>query len=49
MEVGLGPSHIVLDEEPVPLAKQGDKVPNFQPIFIVAKWLDASRCHLVWR
>jgi len=49
MAVGLGPGHIVLDEEPVPLAKKGDKAPNFQPIFIVAKWLDASRCHLVWR
>jgi len=39
MEVDLGPRHIVLDEPP----------PNFWPIFIVAKRLDASRCHLVWR
>ena len=29
--------------------KKGDRAPNFWPIFIVAKRLDASRCHLVWR
>jgi len=22
---------------------------NFRPISVVAKWLDGSRCHLVWR
>jgi len=27
---------------------QGDTAPNFQPISVVAKWLDESRCHLVW-
>jgi len=36
MEVGLGPVHIVLDGDTVPL-------PNFRRIFIVAKRLDASR------
>ena len=41
MEVGIGPGHIVQDGDPAPL-------PNFRPISIVAKWLDASRCHL-WR
>jgi len=49
MEVGLGPVHIVLDGDTAPLPKKGDRAPNFQPILIVAKWLDASRCHLVWR
>ena len=50
MEVGLGPVHIVLDGDTAPLPKKGSRVPpNFQPIFIVAKRLNASRCHLVWR
>ena len=47
MEVGLGPGHIVLDGDPAPLPKKGPEPP---PIFgpsIVAKRLDASRCHLV--
>ena len=31
--------------------QKGDKTPppNFRPIFIVAKRLDVSRCHWVWR
>jgi len=49
MEVGLGPGHIVLDGDPDPLPKKGGRAPNFWPIFILAKRLDASRCHLVWR
>jgi len=50
MEMGLGPGHIVLDGDPAPLPKKGTEcAPNFRPIFIVAKRLDASRCHLVWR
>ena len=49
MEVGLGPGHIILDGDPAPLPQKGTEPPNFQPIFIVAKRLDASRCHLVWR
>jgi len=49
MEVGLVPGHIVLDGDPVPLLRKGGMAPNFWPIFIVAKRLDASRCHLVWR
>ena len=39
MEVGLGPGDFVLDGDPVPFPR---------PISIVAKRLDASRCHLVW-
>jgi len=50
MEVGLGPVHIVLDGYAAPLPKRGTApLPNFRPIFIVAKRLDTSRCHLVWR
>jgi len=48
MEVGLGPVHIVLDGDTAPSPKRAEP-PNFRPIFIVAKRLDASRCHLVWR
>ena len=44
MEVSLGPGHTVLDGESAPLPKKGADPPNFQPIFIVANWLDASRC-----
>ena len=29
--------------------QKGDRAPNFRLTFIVAKRLDASRCHLVWR
>jgi len=36
--MGLGPGHIVLDEEPaLPPPKKGQS-PNFRPIFIVA-WI----------
>jgi len=49
MEVGLGPGHIVLGGDPAPLPKKAAETPNFRPIFILAKRLDASRCHLVWR
>jgi len=50
MEVGLGPVHIVLDGDTYSSPpKKGDRAPNFQPIFIVGKRLDASICHLVRR
>jgi len=50
MEVGLGPVHIVLGGNTASLTKKGGKAAlNFRPIFILAKRLDASRCHLVWR
>jgi len=50
IEVGLGPGYIVLDWDPAPLPKKGSEpLPNFRPISIVAKRLDASRCHSVWR
>jgi len=32
-----------------PPPKKGAQPPNFQPMSIVAKWLDGSRCHLVRR
>jgi len=41
IEVGLSPGDFVLDVD-TPL-------PNFRPISIAVKRLDASRCHLVWR
>jgi len=49
MEVGLSPGDFVLDGDPVPFPqKGGGALPNFRPISIVAKRLDASKCHLVW-
>jgi len=47
-EVGLGPSDIELDEDPAP-PQRGTEPLNFRPMSVVAKRLDGSRCHLVWR
>jgi len=50
VEVGLGPAHIVLDRDPAPLPKKRvELLPNFWPISVVAKRLDASRYNLIWR
>ena len=49
VEVGLGPGHIVLDGDPAPQPPKRGTAPNFWPTSIVAKQLDESRCHLVWR
>ena len=51
MDVGLYPGDFVLDGDPVfPLQQRGrSPPPNFRPICIVPKRLDASRCHSVWR
>jgi len=38
MEVGLGPGDFVLDGDRSPSPKRG-RAPNFQPMFIVAKWM----------
>ena len=46
-EVGLGPSDNVLDGDPSPPKKGASNSLLFGPC-IVAKWLDASRCHFVW-
>jgi len=48
VEVGLRPGHIVLDGDPAPPPKSGTD-PNFWPMYVVAKRLDGSRCHLVGR
>jgi len=48
MEVGLSPGDFVLDGDPVTFPQKGAAPPNFRPISIVAKRLDASKCHLVW-
>jgi len=50
MEAGVNPGDFVLDGDPEPLPKKGaDPLSNFRPISIMAKRLDASRCHLVRR
>ena len=50
VQVGLGHGHIVLDGDPAPSPKGGGaSLPYFWRISIVAKRLDSSRCHLVWR
>jgi len=49
MEVGLGPSHTVSGGHPPPLSKGAQPPPNFRLMPVVAKRLDGSRCHLVWR
>jgi len=41
MEVGFGPGDFVLDGTPLPLPKKGTEPPNFRPVFIVTKRLDA--------
>jgi len=48
VEVGLGPGHIALDGDSL-LPPQRGTAPHFQPISVVAKWLDGSRCHLAGR
>jgi len=47
----VGPGHTVLDGDPTILPKKGalQSLTNVRPISIVAKGLDASRCHFVWR
>ena len=46
MEVGLGPGDFVLVGDPAPLPKKGTEPPIFRPVFILAKRLNGSRCHL---
>ena len=50
MKVGLSPGDSVLDGDPPPVLTKGvgPALPNFRLISIVAKRLDAPRCHLVW-
>jgi len=51
-QAGLGLGHIVLDGDPAPPKGRGTADPTFRPMSIVAfvaKRLDGSRCHLVWR
>ena len=47
-EVGLGKGNFVLAGDLAP-PKRGTAPPHFRSMSIVAKWLDGSRCHLVWR
>ena len=45
--VGLGPGNILLVVDTAPSPR--GTAPKFWPMSVVAKWLDGSRCHLVWR
>ena len=47
MQVGLGPGDFVLDGDAAP--PKGGTAPNFRPMSIVTKRLDASGYHLVQR
>jgi len=46
-QVGLGPSHIVLDGDPAPLPHRGN--PQFSAHICCGQMADGSRCHLVER
>ena len=46
MQVGLGPSHIVLGGDPAAPPPKGHTPPNFRPISVAAKWLHGSRMPL---
>jgi len=48
-DVGLSPGNFMLDGDPALLHKKRGRssLPNFRPISIVAKRLNASSCHLV--
>jgi len=48
IEVGHDRDHIVLDGDPLPKEMQSPR-PNFRPIYVVAKPLDKSKCHLLGR
>jgi len=49
-EVGLGAGDVVSDGVPAaPPPLKGAHSPNLRPMSVVAKRLDGSRCHFVWR
>ena len=43
MQVGLGRGHIMLDGDQAPLPQKWHSLPQFWPMFVVAKRLDGSR------
>ena len=45
-EVNLGPEDVVLDGVAAAPPKRGTAL-ILQPMSVVAKWLDGSKCHLV--
>jgi len=50
IDVGLSPVDVMLDGDPALLSKrERSPLPNFRPIYVVAKRLNASSCHLVQR
>jgi len=48
MELGVGPGDIGLHGDPALPFSEGAQTPNFRPIYVAAKWMHGSRCHLVW-
>jgi len=49
-KVGLSPGDSVLDGDTAPSPqRRWSPLPSFRPMSIVAKRLDASKCHLLWR
>ena len=48
VQVCLGPHHIVLDGDPAPPPSKGHNPHPISARICSAKWLHASRCHLVW-
>jgi len=49
IKVDLSSGVFVIDGDPALLPKKGAEPPIFGSFFMVAKLLDASRCHLAWR
>jgi len=50
MQVGLDSGHTVLDGDPGPPPQRGTvPSPNLQPISVITKWLNVSRCYFVER
>jgi len=48
-EVDLRPGDFVRWDPAPPTPEKGGKPPNIRPMYIVAKWLDESRRHMVER
>ena len=46
MEVGLGPSHIVVDGDPAPLPKKGTELPQFSADFYCVQMAGCIRMPL---
>ena len=49
IKVGFSPGRIALHGDPATQRGTDPEAPNFQPMSVVAKRLDGSRCHMVGR